>query len=370
MRVVHVVGHLGVGGDSSAIFNVLLNKKDSSIKFDFITHPGYLEESVKWCKELGSNVYILSGDVREQGLFRYYREIKSVLMKNGPFDAIHMHTSMQSGVGLLAAKKAGIKKRITHSHVTTIQRPASILKRIIAIPIFKFLIKNYATDYVACGDAAGRYLFGRQADFDIVSNGIDSQSYMIRNNSNVNALRSEFSIGNNTIVVGHVGRLCKMKNQEFIIELAKIAKQMDLDVVFILVGEGEDRGLIQNAISKYKLERFIKLVGRRSNIPDFMHLFNVFILPSLLGEGLPVTLIEAQAAGCFCIASDNVSKEADIGLGIMKYNELSNLNLWIKDIQTFWNSPRPSLERLQHAIRYNMLDRDSSTKKWLDLYKK
>lgn len=129
-NVLHVIGHIGRGGDTTVVLDVMKNMDYSKFHFDFITHKGAKEEIVKELRDAGSKVYIMDGDVRELGLINYYKNfLKALKQMNVCYDAIHVHTGMQSGVALAAARKAGIPKRICHSHVTAIQRKTSIIKK-------------------------------------------------------------------------------------------------------------------------------------------------------------------------------------------------------------------------------------------------
>ena len=70
-NVLHVIGHIGRGGDTTVVLDVMNNMDRSRIHFDFITHKGAKEEVVKKLRDTGSNVYVMEGDVRELGLAKY-----------------------------------------------------------------------------------------------------------------------------------------------------------------------------------------------------------------------------------------------------------------------------------------------------------
>ena len=128
-NVLHVIGHIGRGGDTTVAQDIVTNMDNTKIHFDFVTHKGADKEKVKQFRKAGFRVFVMDGDVRELGMVKYYKSILEIMKNAGvKYDAIHVHTGMQSGVALAAAKKAGIPKRICHSHVTAIQRKASFLK--------------------------------------------------------------------------------------------------------------------------------------------------------------------------------------------------------------------------------------------------
>ena len=82
-NVLHVIGHIGRGGDTTVVLDVMKNMDCSKFHFDFITHKGAKEEIVKELRDAGSKVYIMDGDVRELGLINYYKSFLKALKQMG-----------------------------------------------------------------------------------------------------------------------------------------------------------------------------------------------------------------------------------------------------------------------------------------------
>ena len=114
-----------------------------------------------------------------------------------------------------------------------------------------------------------------------------------------------------------------------------------------MIGDGPDfpeiKTLAQNQSN-------IVLMGRRSDIPSLMKTFDCVILPSLPGEGFPVTMIEAQAAGCRCLISENVTKEVEVGLKLVKSIPLKKPDEWVEELKTIEKN-RNYLQRNECAKR-------------------
>ena len=73
-----------------------------------------------------------------------------------------------------------------------------------------------------------------------------------------------------------------------------------------------------------------------------MNIFNVFLFPSFF-EGLPVVLIEAQAAGVHCLISDCITKEVDLGLNLLNYLSIEkNIEQWVEKINLLKGLDKPS----------------------------
>lgn len=346
-NVLHVIGHIGRGGDTTVVLDVMKNMDCSKFHFDFITHKGAKEEIVKELRDAGSKVYIMDGDVRELGLINYYKSfLKALKQMSVSYDAIHVHTGMQSGVALAAARKAGIPKRICHSHVTAIQRKTSIIKKIIATPIFRYLYIKNSTVKVACSKDAGAFMYGKDSKFTVVYNAVDIAPYLDVTPQEIRKREQEIGAKEDDVLIGHVARMSEMKNQRFILGLAR--KMEDCSKLkFVMIGDGPDfpeiKTLAQNQSN-------IVLMGRRSDIPSLMKTFDCVILPSLPGEGFPVTMIEAQAAGCRCLISENVTKEVEVGLKLVKSIPLKKPDEWVEELKTIEKN-RNYLQRNECAKR-------------------
>ena len=149
-------------------------------------------------------------------------------------------------------------------------------------------------------------MFGGHS-FHILNNAIDCASYTYAPKHRQNA-RSIFSISDSTFVIGHVGRFSPPKNHTLLIDIfASIHKQRP-DSALLLVGDGELRAQIESRVRDLGLQEHVIFTGVRSDVADLMQAMDIFVFPSLY-EGLPVTMVEAQAAGLPCFISDKVPRD-------------------------------------------------------------
>lgn len=117
-------------------------------------------------------------------------------------------------------------------------------------------------------------------------------------------------------VIGHVGRFERQKNHEFLIEVfAKIKKRLP-ESVLLLVGEGSLRHSIEYKVKLLCLEESVFFYGQSNNVAQLYHVMDLFILPSLY-EGAPVSLVEAQLNGLFCVASDAITEESNYSSSVL-----------------------------------------------------
>lgn len=350
IRVLHVIGHLGKGGDSTAVLNLMnyLEKNSFNIEFDFITHTGYDENLVNKLQEKKHKVYIIKDDARNIGIFDYYREISKILKLN-KYDIIQFHTSFQSAIGLLAAKRNNVKKRIVHSHTTAIQRSANIIKKLIYIPICRFIINICSTDRVACSKMSGKFLFGKYSNFDVIYNGIEIERLKDIDKNIVKKIKNEISYKKGDVLIGQVGRFDENKNQLFSIRLVN---SLPSNYKLILLGENN---YIND--SEYKNDK-IFFEGKVKNIQDYMSLFDFLLLPSKYGEGLPTVVIEQQIVNenAICLVSDIVTPECSIGnVVFLHLDEKGWYDQIIKTQSTY-------------KVDYSEFDIDNTGIKWLDVY--
>lgn len=366
-RILHIIGYLGRGGDTTVVLDVMKAMDRSKFHFDFVTHEGTTKmEIVQMLRDQGCTVYILKGDVRKLGPIKYYKEILKILSAPGvKYDAVHTHTGMQSGIALLAAKRAGVKIRICHSHVTTIQRKASGIKKMISVPALRYLYKRNATQKVACSKMAGDFLFGAGSDYRLLYNAVDMERYLEITKAEVDKVRNELGVSEDDILIGHVARMSPMKNQRFTVALAKELREIQ-NLKFVLIGDGQDFDEIRNLVQEYS---HIILTGQRSDVPVLMKAFDCVILPSLPGEGFPVTMMEAQAAGCRCIISDKVTTEVEVGLQLVDVIPLKNKDAWIKNIkQIRRNADINMRNKKAKELAEKGFGKKEFVSKWLNLY--
>lgn len=321
LRALQLVGHLGRGGDSRLI---LAAARTGRYRFDYITHQGADPRLIRQLEAQGSRVFLLPGDLRQLGPLDYGWAIYRIL-RQGNYDLFHCHTGLQSGVALLAAALAGQKRRLCHSHCSAIQRQTAPWKRRLLTPLFRLLIGLFATERVACGRKAGRFLYGKRS-FRLLPNGVDLGLFGRDYGAEGRALRESWGVAPQEKLLGHIGRLCPMKNQAFTLSLARRLPPGS-PIRFVLVGGGPlEEGLGQQLEA---LGQRVILLGQREDLPQILAALDGLILPSLPGEGSPLTVLEAQAAGLPCLLSDFVPRDCDGGLGLLRWLPLEE-EAWLR----------------------------------------
>ncbi len=228
--------------------------------------------------------------------------------KKNRFDVLYYNTCDIVSIDLLRfAKKAGIPVRIIHSHNTGNQENRGVLHRY-AEKMNRKKLSLYATDMFACSKQAGEWMF-KSKKFLVIKNGIDLNKYAFSERARAE-MRGNLGLADEP-VIGCVGRLDPQKNPLFTVEIAKEICRLNPKAHIVMIGDGELREQVLNAISKYKLEDCVHLLGARDDVYKWYSAFDCLVMPSFF-EGLPFVLVEAQASGLPCVVSSAVSEEANI----------------------------------------------------------
>lgn len=240
-----------------------------------------------------------------------YRAFRVFLLKNrGKYDVIHFNIAQGEELPFIhMSKKYNIPIRILHSHNSSVNSKAKYYGHLLCRAIFQ----NDSTDYLACSDIAAKWLIPKknyiQHNYKIIKNGIDVETYRYNNNKRISK-RNELGIGNAPVFI-NIGRLNHQKNQSFLIEAFQQIHNYLPEAILLVAGEGELRGELEKKAEQCKVNKSIMWLGNRCDIPDLLSAADVFLLPSLF-EGLPFTIIEAQASGIQCVISNTISDECAI----------------------------------------------------------
>ena len=163
------------------------------------------------------------------------------------------------------------------------------------------------THGLACGDAAGRWMFGKRK-FTVINNGVDTELYAF-DETKRNAIRIDKG-WTDCKVIGHVGGFVETKNQRFIVEVFRELHKRDNTYRLLLIGDGHMRQEVEEKVKECGLQDVVCMTGNINNVYDYLNAMDLILMPSLF-EGLPLTLVEQQANGLRCVVSDAITTEAD-----------------------------------------------------------
>ena len=317
IKLAYVTHGLSSNGIESFLVNIAyhIDMTKYDVYFVIAIDEGTDTLHEKTVRDLGAKVIRVCDLDSIKKKFVYIKALRKVFEEN-KFDIVHANMDLLNGVVLRAAKKAGIKKRICHAHTSssTFVSENSANKLFTMVQtlyrnIMKRLIADNSTHFLGCSQKANEYMYPDRADEAItINNGIDISKFLTPDSMDYD----QNGIDPGKINLVTVGRLSAPKNPMFMIDIIAELSKLRQNFMFNWVGDGDLKEDINKYIEQKNLSSFINMMGRRTDIPQILSQCSIFLLPSLF-EGLPVSLVEAQAAGLQCFVSSNVTDEVDFG---------------------------------------------------------
>ena len=348
-RILQVISKPHMGGVETMLMNVYRNIDKTKYQFDFTNHSNSTGDYEKEIIDMGGTIHNIKS-IKQIGPIKYVFQMKR-LVKQNKYNIVHSHISINNSLVLLGARLGGAKIRISHAHTTTSEKPNTLPYKIV-IFFMKLINKKVANVYCACGELAGTFLYGdrvmKKNKVLIINNAIEIEKFKKYFNKK-NEIKNKFNLpidarikdneGNQPIdkkIIGHIGRFTgPVKNHQFILNIAELMKEQNKidDYMFLLVGTGEDVEKYKKFCMENELNNYVKFYGISNNIPELMQTFDYLLLPSLY-EGLPVVIIEAQAAGISSIVSSKVTTKCDLGLNLVNFYDIDEKDMqsWIEQI--------------------------------------
>jgi len=328
IRILHAFAVLDRGGAEVMMMNIYKEIDREKIQFDFVVN----DNNCKYAYEdeidkLGGRVFRMP-KYTALNHFAYKKAWKRLLAEHPEWLIIHAHHTSSAGAYFGQARAMG-KLTIAHSHTAG---GVKSVKSYIKI-LLRSRLKHKADYLFACSSNAAKWMFGKHASrVKIIKNAIDVEKFTF-NNEIRKTKRDEFRI-ENKFVLGNIGRFGIEKNHKFLIDIFAEVKKKRPESVLLLVGDGELRSEIERKVDTLGLEDSVIFTGVRQDVSELLQAMDVFVFPSLF-EGLPVTVIEAQAAGLPCLISDTITDEVQITDSVEALSLTETSQKWAENILKF-----------------------------------
>lgn len=332
VRVLHIEITNQIGGIERFLYSLYQSINHKLVQFDFITttkEPAFAEN----LKGMGARIFTVTSYT--QNPFQYYSDLKRIMQQEN-YEIVHIHkNSVANILPMIIGDRLKIKTLIVHSHNTASTRG-------FFFDLLHYINRNKlahrATTLLACSEQAAVWLYGntivKSKKATIIHNGIDAEQFRF-NETIRQSYRDHLNI-NGKFVVGHIGRFTNQKNHDFLLDIFKEVYSRNPQAVLLLIGSGELKQAVQDKVNRLGLNDAVRLLGVRHDVSQLMQMMDVFLFPSRY-EGLGIVLIEAQAAGLKCVASDTIPSEAKI----TDHLKLINLNepkeAWADEILKYRN---------------------------------
>lgn len=319
------------GGTERYVMTLYQAIDRSKVQFDFLyDHAAreipYEEDIIK----LGGRVfreYYRNSDKNLPGAV----SIKQLLKNHPEWEGVYVNIQfVDTSYRLIKeAKKQGLKYRVIHAHNNNYTRQIGIKDKVCEA-YFHLTKRKNVTQFLACSELAGQWAF-KGSKFTVIPNAVEFEKFRF-NPSVREAMRSKYGIGADIKVIGFCARLCYQKNPEFLVQVFNELHKKDPHTCLLLVGDGDKRKFIEEAIIKLSLRDNVIFAGSVDNAEDYMQMMDCFLLPSRF-EGFGIVLLEAQAAGLNCFTSKGVVPEATNVSGHVHFAELSaGAEYWADEI--------------------------------------
>lgn len=318
MRILHMIPDIGI---SNGVMSVILNyakAMPNDVIFDIIYFANKEKSRKGDIEALGGNVYkvnppsvkeLLSGKM--DSFFKAHK---------GEWEALHIHCPHYAVFIAPYAKKNGLKKIFVHCHTTEFSLKGNSNRNRILSLYAKYFIKNK----IACSEDSGKLWYGKMK-FTVLNNAIDCDAF--RYNPQISAeVRNNLKL-NDCFIVGHIGNTgIPQKNHTFIFKVfAQIKKERD-NAVLLLIG-AEKTNELDSLAKSLNIAESVCYLGVRSDVDRLLQGVDVFLFPSI-SEGLPVSVVEAQACGLPVLMSDSVTDDV-IATDLVHCKSLNdNAKMW------------------------------------------
>ncbi len=312
LAIAQVVGCMRRAGIETWLMNVVRRLDPRRFELTFCVHAEHEADYDRELLDRGCRIVRIGCSKHSPA---YPLALARCLHQVGPFDVIHSHEHQINGVILAVASLLGIPTRIAHCHNdTSCNDNLPNLPRFTYRAVMHRLIRRHATRGLSCSELAAPSLFGpawrKDPRFQILPYGFDFDRFAHTRSNR--SLRTQLGIPSDRWVIGHVGRMEPQKNHRFLLQIAASLRDLDPRCHFLFVGDGTLRTAIQSAIARHGLADRTTILPSRPDVPELLlNAMDCFLFPSL-HEGLPLALIEAQAAGLPCVFSDTITREANL----------------------------------------------------------
>lgn len=352
IRVLHYVGKMNRGGMETFIMNLYRNLDKEKVQFDFAVHGETNGDFEQEILSMGGRFYNFPHMRKNPAAYKKAWKEFWLGHKN-EYAAFHFHTnSLANIIALEETAKAEVPIRIVHAHSSYANKGRlQWLNNYLHMRHQRNLSK-YANRLFACSDKAAGWLFGGMScnglDVQIIKNAINVDDY--RMDSKIrDDVRKEFGFNENHKVIGHIGAFLPVKNQEFLIDVIENSYKLDNSVRALLIGGGSMMKEIKDRVKIKNMEEIITFTGVRADVNRLLMAMDLFVMPSKY-EGLPVSLVEAQADGVPLLVSDTITKDVEFNPN-MEYFALS---------EGSENWAKKALDMLKSAPRYDSADNVTS----------
>ena len=292
MQVTH---DLAIGGLQQVVVN-LCRAIDHDI-FDVsvlcLRRQGEFVEEVR---ETGAKIFSLPLQKNRTDYFSFVKVAK--ILRDEQIEVIHTHNTQPFIDATLASFFSGVKRRVHTDHARDFPDK---WRYMLAEHIMSYF--SYRVVGVSEHTSANLMSYEKISPKKIrtIENGIDGSRYDIQ--VDVKEKKKELGINPHSPVIGLGVRLSEQKGITYLLQAMPQVISAVPDIQLLIAGQGALEQSLRQEVLDLGIKPHVQFLGPRLDIASLLHVFDVYVLPSLW-EGLPMVLLEAMAAGCPVIATE------------------------------------------------------------------
>lgn len=296
MRISHIVDNLNRGGLERVVIDLARSQADAGHDCQVVC----LFEAGSLAGELASHgIPVIACGKRKGADPRAVWRLRQALASQRT-EVLHSHNGIPHYYAMVAALGLGLRRVVNTRHGMGDASPATRRE-------WLFRQSMHWTDVaVAVSRAAGQ----RLADSGLVPphklhvlpNGIRARSFRERDAGLRAQLAARLGLAPDTRLVGFVGRLNWAKDLGTMVAAFAQVQARHHDVALVLVGEGDDRALVEAAIAQAGIGNRVFMLGDRNDVPELLPAFSMFAMSSI-SEGYSIALLEACACALPIVAT-------------------------------------------------------------------
>lgn len=344
---------LKFGGTDTFVLN-LVSKLDPT-KYDItVVLSGEADDFVRVSEleSFGVNIEYTNGLNGVKNKFSHLKKLFCIL-KKGEYDVFQTNIDLFNGPNMLISFLAGVPVRVCHSHNSEQGRKLREGKTFAVVlyqAFMKWLCWTFSNRYTGCSEKALDFLFGKKWKKSnkawVICNGIDLEKY--RSEIDISNKKEDLNLSPNSVVISTVGRMEYQKNPVFLAEIFSEYVKLNSNSELLWAGKGDMREQVEEIFEKTNIQDKVHLLGARNDVSDILKCSDVFLLPSVF-EGFGIVLIEAQATGLPCLASDTIPELANCG-GVISFSLNKTAKQWAEKLDEIISN------KAKYVINNKLLD--------------
>ena len=375
MKIFHIVENLDKGAVENWLVNVFIESRKIRPDWEWtfycmLGREGQLDDKVR---NAGGRIIYSPCTISSKILF--LRSLRKVL-KSYRYDILHAHHDYLSGFYLLASAGIKFKKRLLHVHNTDKSLPvgSSTLHKILLEPL-RQLGLHYSDQIIGISKHTLQE-FAKSRDvpnkkFILLYYGVDFDRFDVETDGI--SIRNEFNLPPDAKIILYAGRMNKLKNPDFVVDVIYQLLRRRKDVYALFIGQGERKEMVDSKAHQFKIEGNVRIAGWHNNVPAVMKNADVFIFPRKENpkEGLGLVIVEAQAAGLPMFITNGIVKDAIVVNELAHINTPEDPSLWAQQISAVLDKPLPvTKEASLLRMKQSHFELSRAAKNLVDIYER